>query len=190
MLDLKGKKIILASASPRRQNLLKGLDVDFEIEVRPVDEEFPQQLRREAIAEYLAELKSDGFGEIGEDTILITADTIVWINDGVMNKPEDTADAKRMIQTISGQMHEVFTGVCLRSGEKKRVFSVGSKVYFRELEEAEIDYYLEHYKPFDKAGAYGIQEWIGYVGIDKIEGSYFNVMGLPLKELYEELSQF
>lgn len=190
MLDLKGKKIILASASPRRQNLLKGLDVDFTIEVKPVDEDFPADLEREAIPEYLCQLKANGFGEIGDDTLLITADTIVWINGHVMNKPQDEAEAKQMLKTMSGEMHEVFTGVCIRSNEKQRIFSVASKVYFRPLEDDEIDYYLRNYKPYDKAGAYGIQEWIGYVGIDKIDGSYFNVMGLPLKELYEELRDF
>lgn len=190
MLDLKGKKIILASASPRRQNLLKGLDIDFTIEVRPTDEHFPEDLKREAIPEFLAKQKAEQFTYLADDTIIITSDTIVWINDHVMNKPEDMAEAKRMLQTISGQMHEVFTAVCLTTKNKQKVFSVASKVYFKPLEDAEIDYYLANYTPLDKAGSYGIQEWIGYIGIEKIDGSYFNVMGLPLKELYEELSTF
>lgn len=188
---LKEKKFILASQSPRRQMLLRELGLDFTLQVKEVDESFPAELKREAIPLYLCELKANAFeGALDENTILITADTIVWINDHVLNKPADAAEAKAMLRELSGAMHEVYTGVCLKSKNKTKTFFALTKVHFRTLSDAEIDYYITTCKPFDKAGAYGAQEWIGYVGVERIEGTYFNVMGLPLYELYQELVAF
>jgi septum formation protein len=185
-------KIILASESPRRQYLLKELGLDFEILVTNVPEVYPDNLTPVEIAVYLAELKSGSVDLSGfpEETILITADTIVSIGDEILGKPGDHKEAVAMLQKLSGSMHEVITAVCLRSRNRKRTFHVLSSVYFRELTLNEIEYYIENFSPFDKAGSYGVQEWIGYVGISKIEGSYFNIMGLPVKELYEELLLF
>ncbi len=185
------KKIILASASPRRQQLLKELGIDFTVEIKPVDETAPKELRAQQIPLYLSQLKAAEFkNTIDDNTVVITADTIVWINEKEIGKPKDYADAVNMLKTLSGNMHEVFTGVTLTSKNKSHSFFVTTKVFFKPLTENEITYYLDNYKPFDKAGSYGIQEWLGYIGIEKIEGSYFNVMGLPLKELYEELGKF
>jgi septum formation protein len=186
-----GRKIILASASPRRQQLLKELGIDFTVEVKPIDETAPQELKAQQIPLYLSQLKAAQFkNTVDENTVVITADTIVWINEKEIGKPKDYADAVNMLKTLSGNMHEVFTGVTLTSKNKSHSFFVTTKVFFKPLSEQEITYYLDNYKPFDKAGSYGIQEWLGYIGIEKIEGSYFNVMGLPLKELYEELGKF
>ncbi len=181
-------KLILASKSPRRHQLLKGLGFDFEHHVKEVDETFPDNLKREEIPLFLCQLKADAFtDEISDNTIVITADTVVWIGDTVLNKPQDKAEAKRMLKMLSGNRHEVITAVCLKSKQKQKVFFSVTEVYFKKLSEEEIDYYLNKYEPYDKAGAYGAQEWIGYIAIEKIIGSYFNVMGLPVKELYEEL---
>lgn len=186
-----GRKIILASASPRRQQLLKELGIDFAVEVKPVDETAPKELKAQQIPLYLSQLKAAEFkNTIDDNTIVITADTIVWINEKEIGKPKDYADAVNMLKTLSGNMHKVFTGVTLTSKNKSHSFFVTTKVFFKPLTEKEITYYLDNYKPFDKAGSYGIQEWLGYIGIEKIEGSYFNVMGLPLKELFEELEKF
>lgn len=183
--------IILASKSPRRQYLLRELGIQFVIETKDVDESFPAHLQGEEIPLYLCNKKADAFdGKLKEDTILITADTIVWINGHVLNKPADAEEARTMLRELSGNRHEVYTGVCLKSANKKIVFAVKTAVYFKELSEGEIEFYVSTYKPFDKAGAYGAQEWIGYVGVERIEGSYFNVMGLPVKELYDELCNF
>ena len=183
--------LILASGSPRRHFLLKELGLKFEIRTKETDESFPTELKAEQIALFLAEKKANAFSsEQKKKELVITADTIVWINGQVLNKPVDHADAFRMLKMLSGKMHEVFTGVCLLTTEKKKSFFSATKVYFRELSDEEIDFYISTYKPYDKAGAYGAQEWIGYVGVEKIEGSYFNVMGLPLRELYDELSAF
>lgn len=185
------KKIILASASPRRQQLLKELGIDFTAEVKPIDETAPKELKAQEIPLYLSQKKAAEFkNTIDDNTIVITADTIVWINEKEIGKPKDYADAVNMLKTLSGNMHEVFTGVTLTSKNKSHSFFVTTKVFFKPLSEQEITYYLDNYKPFDKAGSYGIQEWLGYIGIEKIDGSYFNVMGLPLKELYEELGRF
>jgi len=189
--NLKEFKIILASKSPRRQLLLKGLDINFEIELKNVEEVFPQHLKREDIAIFLCELKASAFeNDIDDKTIVISADTIVWINEKILNKPKDANDAKQILLQLSGNMHEVITGVCLKSSKKTKSFYALTTVYFKKLSNQEIDFYVENYKPFDKAGAYGAQEWIGYVAIDKIEGSYFNVMGLPTSMLYKELLDF
>jgi septum formation protein len=183
--------IILGSKSPRRQYLLRELGIQFVIETKDVDESFPEHLQGEEIPLYLCHKKADAFdGKLKEDSILITADTIVWINSHVLNKPADAEEARTMLRELSGNRHEVYTGVCLKSIKKVVTFSVKTAVYFKELSEGEIEFYVSTYKPFDKAGAYGAQEWIGYVGVERIEGSYFNVMGLPVKELYDELCNF
>ena len=184
-------RFILASKSPRRQFLLKELGIPFELVTKEVDESFPEHLQKDEIPLFLSRKKADAFErDLDEKTIVITADTIVWINNHVLNKPENAEEASVMLRELSGNRHEVFTGVCLKSSNKEIAFSVRTVVYFRELTEGEIEYYISAYKPFDKAGAYGAQEFIGYIGVEKIEGSYFNVMGLPVKELYEELVKF
>lgn len=184
-------RFILASKSPRRQFLLTELGIPFELVTKEVDESFPDHLQKDEIPLFLARKKADAFEHnLDEKTIVITADTIVWINDHVLNKPENAEEASVMLRELSGNRHEVFTGVCLKSSKKEIAFSVRTVVYFRELTAGEINYYISKYQPFDKAGAYGAQEFIGYIGVEKIEGSYFNVMGLPVKELYEELVKF
>lgn len=182
-------KIILASASPRRKELLAGLDIDFEVRLLPgIDESYPANLPTGKIAEYIACEKAAAYnGEIGDDEVLLTADTIVVVDDKVLGKPVDADDARRMLSMISGKTHQVITGVCLSTRKKTHSFSVETDVTFKILESDEIDYYIENYKPFDKAGAYGIQEWIGYIGVESIKGSYFNVMGLPVQRIYKEL---
>lgn len=186
----KNKKLILASGSPRRQELLKGLDIPFIIETKEVNEVYPSQLKAGEITEYLAKLKADAFPKIDSDTIIITADTIVWINDKAVMKPQDREEAIEMIKSLSNKCHSVFTSVCIKSKIKIKVFTELTKVYFENLTEDEIVYYVDKYKPYDKAGAYGAQDWIGYIGIKKLEGSYFNVMGLPVHKLYKELLKF
>ncbi len=189
--ELKKYHFILASKSPRRQFLLKDLGLEFEVVSKEVDESFPEDLKAEQIPLYLCEKKANAFDkELNYNTIVITADTIVWIGDKVLNKPENYEDAVRMLTLLSGKMHKVFTGVCLKSKEKVISFYAATNVYFKNLSPEEIEYYIRNFHPYDKAGAYGAQEWIGYIAVEKIEGSYFNVMGLPLKELYEELLKF
>jgi len=185
------QKIILASKSPRRQQLLKDLGWEFTILTKDIDESFPSHLKREEVALFLCEHKANAFkDELTDNTLVITADTIVCLDNQIINKPENATDAKRMLGLLSGRKHDVFTGVCISGKEKSKSFYVRSSVYFKTLSDDEIDYYITNYKPFDKAGAYGIQEWIGFIGIEKIEGSYFNVMGLPVKELYETVMSF
>ena len=185
-------KIILASQSPRRQELLKGLGLDFEVRPLHVEENYPEGLKGKEIAFYLSALKSRAFrfDKSCENCLVITADTIVWKDDQILPKPKDHADAVRILKTLSGSMHEVITGVSLRTKDKMTSFYSTTKVYFKELSLDEIEYYIQHFQPFDKAGAYGIQEWIGHIGIEKIEGSYFNVVGLPVQKLYVELQRF
>ena len=185
-------KIILASNSPRRKELLAGLDVDFEVRVlKGVDESYPATLPTAEIAEYIALKKAAAYREaMAADELIITADTIVVLNDEVLGKPKDAADACRMLHELSGKTHQVVTGVVLTTKGQQEHFSVVSNVTFKELTDDEIDYYVETYKPMDKAGAYGIQEWIGYVGVTRLEGSYFNVMGLPVQRIYEALRRF
>jgi septum formation protein len=183
-------RIVLASKSPRRQHLLKELGLTFEVRTKDTDESFPPDLQGAAIPEYLARKKADAFeGELKADELLITADTVVWVNGQVLNKPEDHADAVRMLHLLSGKMHQVFTGVCLQTTTHTKVFSAETKVFFKDLTDAEIEHYILHSKPYDKAGAYGAQDWIGLVGVKRIEGTYFNVMGLPMYELYLELKK-
>ena len=186
------QKIILASGSPRRQFLLKDLGLNIEIKTKEVDEIYPDHLKGKDIVLYLAELKASVFteDEIGEDAILIAADTIVCLDDEVLTKPANYEDAFKIISSLSGKKHEVISGVCLRSATKKISFYASTEVYFKNLSEEEIHHYIKNYKPYDKAGAYGIQEWIGYIGIEKISGSFYNVMGMPIQRLYEELLKF
>jgi septum formation protein len=184
-------KLILASNSPRRKEILSGLRIPYTILLKEVAEDFEPHLQREQIAEHLAAHKASAYrDDLQPEEVVLTADTIVWLQNSVLNKPKDLAEAKQMLQRISGNMHEVITGVCLQTHEKQEVFHDVSKVFFRELTEAEIDFYLEHFKPLDKAGAYGVQEFIGMIGIERIEGSYFNVMGLPVHLVYEKLKDF
>lgn len=185
-------KIYLASQSPRRNTLLAGLDINFEVLVRSgIEETVPSGLSKTEIPIYLAQHKSDFYIDLLDKyTIVITADTIVWHNNRELGKPKDKEHAKEILKELSGNMHEVVTGVCIRNSEKLHKFYSLSKVWFRNISDDEIEYYLANYKPFDKAGAYGIQEWIGYAGIEKIEGSFYNVMGLPVQTVYCELLKF
>ena len=189
---LKGYEIILASASPRRRQLLQELGIQFSVQPRDVAEHFDDGLSPQQVAEHLSELKALAFAEeeLKDKTIVITADTVVTLDGAILGKPKNFAEAKDMLRTISGRSHQVITGVTLRSATKMKTFSVSTNVFFKELSEDEIDYYVTVFKPFDKAGAYGIQEWIGHAAVEHIEGSYFNVMGLPVHRLYEELSTF
>jgi septum formation protein len=181
------RPLLLASNSPRRKELLAGLGLSFEVRVKEVHEEFPEHLQRAEVAEYLASHKADAYQDDLTNEALLTADTIVCLGDRILNKPADFEEAFEMIRALSGNCHEVITGVCVLTAESKTVFHDITKVYFKELSDSEITYYIQNYKPYDKAGAYGIQEWIGMVGIEKIEGSYFNVVGLPVQKLYEQL---
>ena len=186
---LKNYKIILASGSPRRQQFFKDLDLDFEIRIREIDEVYPKNLEKEQITNYLAELKSKAFdGKIAENEIIITSDTLVWLDGKILSKPANYQDAFDILKSISNNTHHVFTSVCFATNETKTTIFDETKVTFKELSDLEIHYYLENYKPFDKAGAYGIQEWIGLIGIIKIEGSYSNVVGLPTEKVYEFLN--
>ncbi|WP_319226762.1 Maf-like protein [Draconibacterium orientale] len=182
---------ILASKSPRRQELLKSLGIHFQVKTKDVDENYPPELSPDQIPGYLAEKKANAFAdELNNNDLLITADTIVVLNEKVLEKPDDYDHAYEMLSALSGNMHEVITGVCLSSTNKSVTFSALTNVQFKKLTAAEIDYYITNFKPFDKAGAYGIQEWIGSIGISHIEGSFYNVMGLPLQKLYEEIQKF
>ena len=185
------KHIILASNSPRRRELLAGLGLDFEVKVLlNIDESYPKNLSVNEVAGFIACKKAAPYRAlIGEDDLVITADTVVIVGDEVLGKPKDIDDARRMLRLISGRIHQVTTGVCLLTINKERSFSVTTDVTFKQLSDDEIDYYIEHYNPFDKAGSYGIQEWIGYVGVTSINGSYFNVMGLPVQRLWEEIKK-
>jgi septum formation protein len=186
---LKNHNIILASGSPRRQAFFKELNLDFTIQVKTVDETYPSNLKRSEITDYLSQLKASVFVDLDENDILITSDTIVWKDEKALGKPKDFGEAKKMLQNLSGQMHEVITSVCFTSKEFQKTVNDVTKVWFKNLSEEEIDFYIKNYKPFDKAGSYGIQEWIGYIGIAKIEGCYFNVMGLPTRLVYKTLTE-
>lgn len=190
-VKLKDFRIILASQSPRRQQLLKDLDIDFDVVVVDYHETFPESLNGDEIARFIAHAKALSFrNKLSDKEIVITADTIVWCNSSVLGKPLNAGDAFRILNQLAGETHEVITGVCLMSNVKEKVFSVSTKVTFDPVSEEEINYYIELYKPYDKAGAYGIQEWIGLIGCSHIEGSYFNVMGLPVQALYRQLETF
>lgn len=192
MLDnLKKYHIILASNSPRRRELLGGLGVDYEVKTIPgVDESYPETLQGEEIPVYISREKAAAYlPTMAADGLIITADTIVWLEGKVLGKPADEADAKRMLRELSGKTHQVITGVTLSTVSFQRSFAVTSEVEFAPLSEDEIDFYVENYHPLDKAGAYGVQEWIGFIGVRNLVGSYFNVMGLPIQRLYQELKQ-
>ena len=184
--------LLLASQSPRRQHLLRELGLDFEILSTDVEEIYPEYLSPDLIACYLADLKADSFDLtlFDNNTLIISADTIVVLGDEVLGKPANFNEAIGMLRKLSAKKHDVITAVCLKSRDKRKTFFVQSSVYFKPLSDEEIEYYVDRFQPYDKAGGYGIQEWIGYIGISKIEGSYFNIMGLPVKEFYEELLNF
>ncbi len=188
----KDYKIILASNSPRRKELLAGLDIDFEVRVlKNIDESYPDDLPTRNIAEYISRKKAAAYQQqIADDELVITADTIVVLDHDVMGKPKDEEDACRMLHELSGQTHQVITGVTLTTTQRQMSFSVETDVTFKQFTDEEINYYVTRYKPYDKAGAYGIQEWIGYIGVTALQGSYFNVMGLPVQRIYEALRQF
>ena len=185
-------KIILGSQSPRRQELLCGLDIDFEVHtIDGLEEHYPDTLQGAEIPLFLARQKADAFlPTLTADDLLITADTIVWLDGRVYGKPTDADDARRMLRTLAGRTHEVITGVCLTSTQRQEAFSATTQVTFANFSDAEIDYYVAKYRPFDKAGSYGVQEWIGYIGVESIAGSFYNVMGLPVQRLYNVLQNW
>ena len=185
------KQIVLASNSPRRRELLAGLGFPFEVRVlEGIDESYPHDLPVSEVALYIAGKKTEAYRQaITDDELIITADTVVIVGDEILGKPVDEADAVRMLRELSGRPHQVTTGVCLLSSEQESRFAVTTDVTFKTLTDEEIQYYVSHYKPFDKAGAYGIQEWIGYIGVTGLHGSYYNVMGLPVQRIYSELQR-
>ena len=192
MLDnLKKYKVILASNSPRRKELLTGLGVDYEVRTLPdVDESYPESLKGADIPLYIAKEKADAYRDMMRpEELMITADTIVWLDGKVLGKPADREDALRMLREMSGRTHEVFTGVCITTAEWQRSFAARTEVRFAHLSEEEINYYVDRFLPMDKAGAYGVQEWIGFIGVENISGSYYNIMGLPVQRLYKELGR-
>lgn len=190
--NLNGYNIILASKSPRRQELLKGVGLDFSVLTKDVDESYPAHMSVFDVAPYLSVKKARAFeeSELPENYMIITADTVVIVDDEILGKPKDENEARQMLISMSGKKHSVVTGVTIRTKNKSKTFSVLSKVLFDILDNDEIEYYIEKFKPYDKAGAYGIQEWIGYIGVSHVEGSYFNVMGLPTQKLYKMLKTF
>jgi septum formation protein len=179
--------IILGSASPRRQQFFKDLQLNFTIQVKEVDEVYPAELQGSEITDYLADLKSKAFTNLGDNELVITSDTIVWLENKALEKPKNEAEAFAMLRKMSGKKHEVITSISLKTAHSQKIVNDTTAVFFKELTDEEIEYYIKNYQPFDKAGGYGIQEWIGFIGIEKIEGSYFNVMGLPVHKLYKEL---
>jgi len=195
--DLKKYSVVLASNSPRRKELLSGLGVNFSVKTLPdVDESFPDALKGEEIPLFIARKKADAYkvlfssvnsNEVEEPLLVITADTIVWLEDEVLGKPANATEARAMLSKLSGKKHQVITGVCLTTALWQKSFAAVSEVQFSSLTEEEMDYYIHNYCPYDKAGAYGVQEWIGFIGVESIQGSYFNVMGLPIQRLYREL---
>lgn len=190
--NLKNYNIILASKSPRRQELLKGIGLNFNVLTKEVDESFSKNIPVFDVAPFLSLKKAKAFddSELPENYMVITADTVVIVDDSILGKPKDEDDARKMLRLLSGKKHSVVTGVTIYTSEKTKTFSVTSKVSFDVLDDDEIEYYVNNYKPFDKAGSYGVQEWIGYIGVNSVEGSYFNVMGLPTQKLYQMLKRF
>lgn len=184
---LKNYNIILGSGSPRRQRFFKEMDIDFTIELKEVEENYPDTLRGVEITDYLSKLKASAFTDLAENDIVITSDTIVWQNGSALEKPKDTEDAHRILSSLSGRMHKVFTSVTFTGKDFQKTIHDITKVWFNDLTKEEIEYYVKNYQPFDKAGSYGIQEWLGYIAINKIEGSFFNVMGLPTHLVYKAL---
>lgn len=188
---LKNHHVILASGSPRRQEFFKGLDIDFEVRLKPVKEEYPEKLRHFEITNYLAQLKSLPFeNDLQQNDILITSDTIVWYNEKALGKPRSNQEAFDMLKSMSNATHEVITSVCFKTISSEKTVHNVTKVTFKEFADAEIWYYVNNFNPMDKAGAYGIQEWIGQIGVTKLQGSYFNVMGLPMHMVYQTLIEF
>lgn len=188
MYSIKNYKLILASASPRRQQLMKDAGLTFEVRLKKIVEDYPKDLPLEKVPEYLSKVKAEAFQEeLQPDEVLVTADTVVCIHGKILGKPASRAEAISMLRELSGNRHLVVTGVSVTTKTKQISFSALTNVFFKELSDEEIEYYVDVYKPFDKAGAYGIQEWIGYIGIERIEGSFYNVMGLPVQKLYETL---
>ena len=190
MKNIEKYNIILASGSPRRQQFLKDLNIPFDIKLRPVEENFPENLNQDEIPEYLAKLKAEAYDDLNDNDILITGDTIVWHNGKALNKAENEAEAYEMIASLQNTWHQVISAFCIKSNHKILVKSCTTDVFFEALDDDDIWYYIKNYKPFDKAGAYGIQEWIGQIGISKIRGSYFNVMGMPTHLFYKTLKEF
>lgn len=192
MTMTKTYKVILGSKSPRRQELLRGMDIDFEVVTADTDESYPEDIANYDIPEYLSRRKMEAIRQLSlpDNYLIITADTLVFANGEVMGKPRDKAEARLMLQNLSDKIHEVVTGVTVATASTVKSFSSLSKVHFTKLDDNDIEHYIEKYKPFDKAGAYGIQEWIGYIGITGIEGSFYNVMGLPTHKLYSVLKGF
>lgn len=184
---LKDYHVILASGSPRRQQFFKDLDIDFTIQLKEVEEVYPAELKGSEITDFLADLKSKSFTNLSEKELLITSDTIVWLEDKALGKPKDAADAFVMLSALSGKKHEVITSISIKSKHFQKIINDTTVVSFNTITEDEINYYIKNYKPFDKAGGYGIQEWIGFIAINRLEGSYFNVVGLPVHKLYKEL---
>ena len=184
---LKPYNVILASGSPRRHQFFKDLDIDFSIQLKEIEEIYPKELKAAEITDFLAELKSKAFRDLKEEDLLITSDTIVWFEEKALGKPKDAKEAFTMLKALSNKKHQVITSVSLKSTVFQKIINDITTVSFKELTDEEIHYYIDKYKPFDKAGGYGIQEWIGFIGIDEIEGSYFNVVGLPVHKLYKEL---
>jgi len=184
---LKDYHVILASGSPRRQQFFKDLDIDFTIQLKEVEEVYPEELKGNEITDFLADLKSRSFTNLSEKELLITSDTIVWLEGKALGKPRDAADAFLMLSALSGKKHEVITSISIKSKHFQKIINDTTIVSFNTITDDEINYYIKNYKPFDKAGGYGIQEWIGFIAINKIEGSYFNVVGLPVHKLYKEL---
>ena len=184
---LKNYNVILASKSPRRQQFFKDLDIDFSIQLKEVEEIYPKELQGAEITDFLADLKSKPFTNLKENDLLITSDTIVWLENTMLGKPKNEAEAFTMLRSLSNNKHHVITSISIKSNRFQKIFNDTTLVYFKELSDEEINYYIKNYNPYDKAGAYGIQEWIGFIAINKMEGSYFNVAGLPVHKLYKEL---
>ena len=187
---LKDYNLILASGSPRRQQFLRDLNLDFTIELKEIKEIYPQHLKGSEITDYLAKLKSSPFTNLKNNDILITSDTIVWMNDTAIGKPKNKEEAISIFKQLSGNKHQVITSICIKTSNQIKVFNDCTNVYFKELTNEEIIFYIDNFQPYDKAGGYGIQDWIGYVGVEKIEGSFFNVMGFPTHKFYEEILKF
>jgi septum formation protein len=181
------KNLILASGSPRRQQFFKDLGVDFKIVLKPVDEIYPDHLKGAEITDFLAQLKASAFKEIGTDDIIVTSDTIVWHNEQALNKPKDREEAIGMIQSLSGTTHQVITSVTFTMSNRQKTINDTTSVTFKPLSQEEIEYYIDNFQPYDKAGGYGVQEWFGYIAVTHIDGSYFNVMGMPMHKVYETL---
>jgi len=184
---LKNYNVILASGSPRRQQFFKELDLEFKIQIKEIEEKFPKHLKGAEITDFLANLKSQAFTNLTEKDLLITSDTIVWLENKALGKPKNKQEAYTMLKELSGKKHEVITSISIRNNNFQKIINDTTVVYFKEISDKEISYYINNYNPYDKAGAYGIQEWIGFIAIDKMEGSYFNVVGLPVHKLFKEL---